>query len=412
MHTRTWRRIATAGLGCALLSGAAPAGADYFGAPTLSAASIEDDNLFFSPTDAQEDSILRVSPAVEGGYRTEAVNWRGWLGVEAERYEQHAELDSDHAREGATFEILHRGPRRVSLAANASLQRTQSPGELAPESGLEFERRQAERFALAPSLAFHVDRRVSTFAGYGFTRDALDGAPRTDTHELSLGIGRRDSRRDTTSLEYRYRRLESAAEAHASHAVLGGATVQFDERTTGSLLAGPRIAEGSVDWEAAVSLRRALGAGELSFEYARTETTVIGVTDTATTQSLGASAGAAAGTVVDWRIASGLARTESGGNRADALTFDLSLGVRITRLTSVLGTYAHRAQQGRLDVGDGAQVERNVVMLAVVIRAPERDEREEQRRARTRRPSMHERPWNVHEPESAEEEEVEVKEEP
>ena len=407
MRAGVCRRIATFGLGSALLAGIAPAAADYFGEPSIAAATVDDDNLFFAATDRQQDSILRVSPAFEGGYLSEALTWRGTLGVDAERYEQHAELDSDQAREAAALDVQGRTAQRLAFSMNTSYLKTRTPGELAPDTGIEFERREAERFTLTPALAYPFDRRTSGFAGYGFTHDALAGAPGTDTHEVMFGVGRRGTRRDTASLEYRYRRFEAAGETRPSHALLAGVIRRFSDRTTGSLSAGPRLAEGSMDLEAAASLRQALPGGEWSLDYARGETTVIGLADTATTQSIGGHVAATIGSAIEWRLASALASTEGGGGRADTLTLDLGFGVRVMRLVSVVGAYAYREQRGRLDTSAAERIERNVVMLGVVIRAPEREEREEGRASRTRNPSMRDRPWMSQESDPAEEEEKE-----
>jgi hypothetical protein len=396
-------RAAAAGF-CGVLLISAPAQADYFGTPSIAATMVDDDNLFFAPHDAQHDRIRRLSPGLETGYESAPLSWRATLSVDAEAYERQPEHDSSHAREHAALDYWHRPARRWTLALNASHTKTQTPGELTPDTGLDFARQRAERFAVAPSLAHQLDRRTLGFLSYGFTRDALEGAAGSDSdsHVLGAGFSRRTSQRDTASIEYRHRRLDAGAETHASHAVLGGVTRRFTERTSGTLAAGPRFANGAIELEGAASLRHALQRGELSLEYARTETTVLGLAGAATTQSLGASASAFVGPSLEWRVASGVLATEHGGRRVDVIVLDLHLGLRLTRTVSAFAAYGHRTQRGQLETAGSDPIARNVAMLGLVVR-PATEAREAARRSRTRMPTARE-PWGAGQGEADEEE--------
>src|SRR6266481_1499635 len=117
----------------------------WFAAPSLLAAEVYDDNLFFSPSQREQDRILRLSPAIEAGYRSDPLSVRGRYTFDAERYAQHPQLDSNQAREQAGMDFRYRPTHRLTVATEASVITTQTPAELNLDTGLGSRRVQAER---------------------------------------------------------------------------------------------------------------------------------------------------------------------------------------------------------------------------------------------------------------------------
>src|SRR4051812_35368479 len=56
--------------------------------PSLMAALADDDNIFFEQTDPQDDRVLRVSPAIEAGYRTAPTAFNAYYMLDALRYDR------------------------------------------------------------------------------------------------------------------------------------------------------------------------------------------------------------------------------------------------------------------------------------------------------------------------------------
>jgi hypothetical protein len=343
----------------------------YFAAPSLSLAGVYDDNLFSSISQPEQDRFLRLSPGIEAGYRSAPLTFKGTYTLDAEAYANHPELDSSRARAQASMDLQYRPTRLLTLAAEGSYTKTQRPDELNVDTGLDIGRVRAERSFIGPSASFRFDPATVGTAAYRFTRDKLVDGIGTDTHTATLGVDRRITPRTTASVGYAVHRFVFEGEERTTSLVFTfGGTHEFTPRTTVTVLGGPRVSEGSIDPEISVSLRRTLKRGSLSFDYARTQSTVIGQAGAVDTRSLRATAEYSFGPSLEIRAAPGYQSSTRGGFRTDVYRVNLETRYRITKSLSLFGSYEFGLQRGILDAPGDEEIARNVVLLGIVLASP------------------------------------------
>jgi hypothetical protein len=351
-----------------LFHGAAGAQTGLAVNPSVSLAGIYDSNVLMSRSQAKEDFIARLSPAIEVAHRSARTDFQGGYTQDAEAYAQHPELGSSRARRHAATDIRYETTRQSTMAAHVGYTETQRPGELTPETGLELGRNRAERLAMAPSLAYRFDPVSVGTGSYAYTRDKVDGGIRTDTHTVALGLDRGVTARDTAMLRYAFQRFvfddPHAAEAHV---LTAGGTHAFTARTSATLLAGPRFSDGSTRPEISVSLRHRLQRGELSFDYARSQYTAIGLPGPVNTEAVGAMALYRPSRSLEIRAAPGMATSARGDFRADVYRMKLDVRRRVAPYLVLVGSYEYVMQQGALDATTEGRIVRHVLLLALAV---------------------------------------------
>lgn len=341
-------------------------------APSLVVAEVYDDNLFFSSSEPQRDFILRVNPAIGAGYRSARTDVYGRYAFDAEYHARHPELDSSRAREHALLDFRHETTRLLTLAADVAYIKTRVPGELSAGTGLEFGRARAERIAFGPSLVYRLDRLTTGTASYGFTRDSLAGGIGSDAHAVAFDLGRRVGHRGTASVGYRFGQFRfETGDSVSSHTVLAGGTRDLTPQTAVSGMVGPRFSEGSVGPEGSISLLHKLTRGEFGLAFTHTETTVLGLSGTTTTASVGATLAYRFGPSIEVRMAPGFHSSKHGDLRARVFLVNIEAGYRIARYFTLIGSYQFSAQRGALTASAGGEIDRNVALLGVVVAAPE-----------------------------------------
>jgi hypothetical protein len=346
----------------------------WFVTPALTAVAIYDDNLFFSPAQPQDDRILRLSPVIETGYRSDPLTLSGRYTRDAERYARHTELDSNQTRELASLDFRYLPTRLLTLAADASYIKTQTPGELNLESGVERARIGAERVSVSPAAAYRFDRLTVGTMTYTIARDRLTGGITTDTHTLASGVDRRLTRQDVVNVGYTWRRfIFDGEESITSHSLIGGGTHEFTPRTSASLSGGPRYADGSTEPEISASLRYALDRGDVALTYTRSPTTVVGQAGVVTTQSLGVVFSYRPEPSTEIRVTPTIFSSTRGDLGSKVYRMILDASYRLTRYVSLFGSYQFSSQHGSLEVADDVGISRNLYLLGVVIAEPTRE---------------------------------------
>lgn len=362
------RLILAAGV---IVPGMAMAETGLFAAPSVAVAEVYDDNLFFSSSAPQRDFILRISPAIDAGYRSAHTEVHGRYALDAESYARHRELDSNRAREHAMMDVRHDATRLLTLSANAAYIKTRIPGELSTGTGLEFDRARAERITFGPALAYRLDRLTTGTASYGFTRDSLAGGIGSDAHVAALDLGRRVSRRDTASVGYRFGQFRfETGDSISSHTVLVGGTRDLTPQTAVSGMVGPRFSEGSAKPEGSISLLHKLDRGEFGLAYTHTETTVLGMTGTATAANLGATLAYRFSPSFEMRLAPGFSSIKHDDRRARVFHVNIEAGYRMAHYLTLIGSYQFSAQRGALTASAGGEIDRHVALLGIVVAAP------------------------------------------
>lgn len=367
---------------------AAGAEGDWFARPSLMVAGVYDDNLFFSPTQEQEDRLVRVSPAIEGGYRSTPVTLRALYTADAERYSENIELDSNRAREHAALDFRYEPTRSLTLLTAVDQVETETPSELLPVTGLEFQRVRAERFSVEPSMIYRFDRLNTGTVDYSFTRNEVAGDIGNETQTLGLGYDRQHSRRGLWSLRYRAEEFDfDTGDSVSAQVLLGGGTYQITRRTELTVLAGPRFSDDdddSVETEASATLSYELEQGELGVVYSRTEVALLGLSDTSSAESLGATFAWSPRPAFQLRASSTYLSSEHDSLESDVTVVNLEAGYRLGDYLTLVGSYGSSDQRGSLITPGFGDITRNVVLIGLVISAPPGRPRDESARgART-----------------------------
>jgi hypothetical protein len=334
--------------------------------PSVSLAGIYDSNPFLSRTQREGDFIVRLSPGVEAGHRSERLTFQGSYVQDAEVYARHPELESSRARQYAAAGVQYEATRQSTMAANATYTETLRPGELSPQTGLEFGRKRGARVSFAPSLNHRFDPVATGAAAYAFTRDKLEGGVDTDTHTVTLGYDRKVAQRDKATFGYAFQRFVFGDEQVTdAHVVTAGGTHEFTPRTSATLSAGPRFSEGTTRPEVSALLRHRLQKGEISLSYLRTQVTAIGLAGPVSVESIGAAAVHSPEESLEVRAGASMATSTRGGFEATAYRMNLEARRRLTPNVSLVGSYEYNLQRGALDAPAERTMIRHVVLFAV-----------------------------------------------
>ncbi len=373
------------GLTCAILGAmlgptAAWAQAGFYVTPSVSMAEVYDDNVFNSPIRRESDFITRVTPDIQGGYRSPTFSLLGRYAFDAEVFTQHSELTDPQARQLASVEWQYLPTPTWTFSLSGGYQTTQTAGELNLQSGVQTGRVKAERISASPSVIYRPTAITTGTAEYMFTRDASAGTT-TTTHAVTLGVERRLTDRDTATLRYAVRRFDfttdvpsGGSDTITSHLVMIGWIRDLTPLTQVILRAGPRVSDGAVDPEAFVSIRRRLKFGEVSFTYERTQTTVIG--QPGVDVSDGFAAALTYQPFAPLRVTASPAFFLSSGAGGEAKVYraKLEASYQITRWVLLTGSYEFTLQQGTVGsvAGGQGEIQHNVVVLGLTFSYPYR----------------------------------------
>ncbi|HEX5055759.1 MAG TPA: hypothetical protein VFX02_04590 [Gammaproteobacteria bacterium] len=345
--------------------------------PSLMAALAEDDNIFFSSTNPEDDSVLRVSPAIEAGYRSAPTAFNAYYTLDALHYDRFSELDDNTARQHGELNFSHEATTRLSLLADSSYTETEAPGEIDPISGLELGRVRAEHFYFSPGAVYQFDRVTTGSVSYSLNREDVAGGVGSDTQVLALHADHLVSRRDTLSFGYQAESFDFEDGGSVDmHVLLVGGTRRFTPQTSVSLLAGPRFwedgDEDEIDPEVAAGFLHEFSRGDFGVTYARSQTAVIGIEGAATTQNLNVELVYPIGKDLGLRFETGFITSELRGLEADSVVTDAELAWRLDDYLTLVGSYEFNSQRGSLETPDFGEIDRRVVWIGLVIAPPVR----------------------------------------
>jgi polysaccharide export outer membrane protein len=257
--------------------------------PLMTTAQVYDSNLFFTKTNRQADVITRVSPGVLSEYRSPLLTLGSRYTLDVERFADHPELSGMDARQHAAVAFSYRANAPLSVTGDADYSTTHSPSELNAETGLILARARAERVAAHSLITRHLAPATAGTIDYLVTQDRIEGGVAILTHAATVGATRHLSSRGTLSADYQLHQYFFGTSSPTSHGLRFGWTRGITERSTVSIDGGPRVTDGSLTPDLSASIRYQFSLGDLSLDYARTQTTAIGV-GIADTQRVGATA--------------------------------------------------------------------------------------------------------------------------
>jgi hypothetical protein len=336
--------------------------------PSIGVTEVYDSNLFFTQSDRQGDSIWRVSPAIEPEYRSTPWTWLGRFGADAERFADHAELNTVQARAHASSDLRYHPTPRLTLGAATDFSTTQMPGEFNVETALTVARASARRLAVHPSATYAFGAVTEGKLDYSYTDDRLAGSPRLRAQVATLGLERHVSPRDTASLSYGVRQfLFGADDVTTSHVLSVGWTHSMTPLAALTLNGGPRVSDGVPAPELSASLRYHVRPGDLVLTYSRGQTTLVGLPGTVDTHGLAATAIYRPRRTVHIRIAPGMYRSVRSGITAQVYRAAVGVACPIGRGLLFDAAYDMNFQRGDIYASRaGNRIARHVVQIRVV----------------------------------------------
>lgn len=336
--------------------------------PSLSVGRMYDDNLFLSPVTDESDSIWRVSPALEAGYKSSRGGLAGYYSLDAERYNHHPELNSDVARRHAAIVVHYQPAARLALSGQGYYTDTNTPEQLAPNVGLALGRIHAKSFSFDPELSYEFSQTITGKAGYSISKDELDGGPDTYIKISTLGLMHEINRIDTLKIDVESDLYEFGnADSISSTALIGGWDHKLTPRMSGSVAAGPRYTSGSITPEITASVKYALEAGDISGNYTRSQITIIGQTQPVNYQSVFLRFQYSPAPAVILQIAPGYVRDWYAGTQAKIYRFNMNMAYRMNRSVSIVGYYQYSRQVGNIGQRTALTIDENVIYAGLVF---------------------------------------------
>ena len=371
-------------LGGVLAPSAALAQAGFYVTPSLSIGEVYDDNIFSRATQRKNDFIARFTPTVQAGDQSEPLTLLGRYSFDAERYENHPELTKAQMRQRASIEFRYLPIRPLTLSINGNYTKTQTPQDLNVLTGVEAERRRAQSYSFAPSIAYRFDPRTSTIGAYTFTRSELAGSVSTDTHTANWDLNRQITLQDIGTLGYTFRHFIFGGGLSAvgdttttSHVGSLGWTHEFTPLTRMILRGGARVTKGSADPEVSAEIIHTLQSGTLSFTYSRSQNTNIGQSGTVDTESFSASITHQPLRFLHTSATPSYYRSTRGTSEVKVYGLSLQATYQIAEWLNLVGSYRFNYQQGIFNAttapsGGSGDIYHNIALLSFVATYPYR----------------------------------------
>jgi hypothetical protein len=366
------RRLPAAGLLLFSVAAAPDSRADTatYLSPSIAVGSVYNDNVFLSPSDRQSDEILRVSPALEAGYGSEALNVAAYYTFDAERYNHHSELDGNMVRRNAALNLDYSITSRATFSLDGNYTSTETPSELDPLLSLGLGRVHATYTTVAPSLGYAFDELTYGRIGYAHDVETIATAPQTDTDTGTLGLEHRFTARDAGDFNFASTRYDFGPNdvVDSQVATLGWMHLMTPTASL-SLAAGPRRTAGVDSLDYSAGLDYILDSGTFSVDYAHSQTALIGEFRPADTRSLIAKFDYDYNDALELYVAPSLSSDTIGTAKATLYRMDASFNYRLTRVMSLVGSYEYNLQRGLL-TGVDSKILNNVVYIGLLFAQP------------------------------------------
>ena len=244
--------------------------------PSVSMGAVYDDNV---SARAQGDAgqMLQLRPSLEADVETPRLTLVSLWTFDMQR-SNHSALNALDARRHAMVDAKFRSSSLTTWALAGRYDRTDTPGEIDFEAGVFTDRRFAQRFQVAPSVARRYGEKTTVTALYDWTAENLINDSHVNLHVARTNVSRLLSTRSSINAGYLGRLFTDDSSEHQSHAMLMGWTRQLAQFTTFNVQAGPRWTtyRGLVP-EVSVSLGRDGRTVKAGLDYSHGETIILGV---------------------------------------------------------------------------------------------------------------------------------------
>jgi hypothetical protein len=363
------------------LPGGAVAQSNFRLRPSLELIGGWDDNLLSTPQPAEKDWMGRVTPGLEMTVTGPRSVFGVRYGAEAEGFAEHRELAAAPAAQNAEAWLDFDGSR-WSSETRGSFAETNRPWELNVATGIGAGRIEGRRLEARQVLGHQFGPRTKAIADYTYRLEELTGEDRGDIHVGRVGLERRFSPRDVVSYSYSLRHFAFSPGSESApvttedgpittHVLTIGWERKLLSGTVLKLEAGPRFGDGGVHPEGAASLRHTSDRGEMSLGYSQTQTTILGESDVAVTDEVGASLSHRLVPRLTVYLAPGWFWTRVGDREARVWRTDAELRWQVTPSFLIAGAHTLSYEKGDLGRAEGGEVIRNLFMLRLrIIPAP------------------------------------------
>lgn len=335
-----------------------------FVSPSLSVGVVYDDNTTASSTSPQDDFILRVTPAIEGGWRGPRGTFIAAHSFDMERYQDNPSFDDTQIRHRTTIEGDYRLTERLDFSGSAMTAASDAPGDLIPELGLELGRVGSRRHAADAELAYRLSERTTMTAGAGWGRDDVASGTETTTALGSVGGEFIANERQTWTADYVYRRYEfdSSAPIEAHIGLIGWETA-MSPRSSLIVQAGPRYTDGETTPEVYVASTYDMPASSLSFNFARSQSSVIGQSGLADSYTAWLSYVNQLNSAISVQFTPSYSRLERGASEVDVARAFVEARYLLNHNLSLRGSYQWSRQDGSLNLPGPVDINRNIVFV-------------------------------------------------
>lgn len=359
---------------------AAPAG--FYVTPSLTLREGYDDNIQSVPQgspDKESDYIFRTEPGIIAGYQSAPFSLLAGYRVAADVYAEHPDFDVFPSRQEATLTMDYFPTQRLNLNVRGGFQQSQYAGQLnsaavgdqtgLTPTGIENGRSRTELYYAGASTSYELSPLNRFLTDYSFVHSDQVGASTDDTHSVSPTFSHQFSETDFGDLAYIYRHFSSSETETSeepvpppdgtdvlvlpsvtdSHAVTLGWTHRFSELTEVVLRAGPRFSNDSdLNAEAYASISRTLARGSARFEYARSQTSAVGVSSALDVQSFSGILEYDFTETLSSTLTLGFYDTSNNGDVSDVYGVSLGSRYRLLQWLAIVLDYSFTYQDGVL----------------------------------------------------------------
>ncbi len=406
------------------LADAAEAGvpAGPFFEPSVRFNEVYDDNVFLTAEDPKSDYVMRLTPSITAGYRSQRAVFTGSYSLDAERYRTNKVLESLTARQEVSVDFSTFGTQRFLFSATGGYIDTTTPSELNLLSGIVTGRARAERFAVRPSFTYRTSPNGRLLGAYstaydrleaGLSADPLDDGLSTFTQVATVEYRHHITSRTYLSTDYAIRDFHfENRPLRPSHVIAFGVGHALSPSTTIVVRAGPRLHEDVIgpgvavplapsgtpapntpppsgvapfegetviersvlpEWSA--SLQKEMPRGTLDLSFQRTQSTAIGIETVIDTMSVTADLLFRPAAPVEVRFAPGFFRDTLGSIDTRAYRMLFGFTVWMGKHFALVSEYRHGHQEGApaFSLGNPLQtIRQNVFTVGLLATARRR----------------------------------------
>ena len=356
--------------------------------PSLSLSESFDDNIFATSSGRESDFILRISPGLEGGYRSEPFTLLANGGFESDIFAKNPQLNDPTTGWHAGLTGQYLPIRSLTLSANVSYLETKSlptltqgltalalQNPLNPANAIQSGRQKTTLLSASPSVAYQITPGTAATSAFAYTYSTFEGGATNTVYTTQLGLSHQVTTLDTATLNYVVSVFESpGVSTQVSNTPTIGWTRQFSPRTTVMLSGGPSFHEGSVSPSVNIQLTHQFKlfdwVARAALGYSYSQGFVIGQSGLQNTQLGSGSIGVEPMRSLQVTLGATASKYESSSGTSPSTT---TYGVAITATYQIVRWLSARASYSfSYQVERGGNIPHNVVSIGLDATYPVR----------------------------------------